>query len=447
VQVQMFWSSKRRRTAGAGGWPWLVALTACGEAQTTPTASSLTLVARGPAGFGATLAAGGAVGGGSVWGAMAASAAAESREVQACEVDLDTDAPASGDCREQCKGRACPLQADRFVHLWHPVSPQEEHCFATGVEPDDGIQLRCAEGELNLPLPPALTVSGSSVQRWRFGVDPGISPVLAVAAPAEERAWFYPAETGSPVELVVNPLPGGFAQDVAVLRMGRDRFNSRLIAVSAEQAGQVWFFRSGFPTPEVALRIGCLGDRPGFGRQLASGDVDGDGLTDLLVADADFVTVFSGTALGMVFEQSGTSACSFASLPEDAILASMSCASGGLTSGCSDAEFGASIAVADLDGDSDGEVLIGAPRMTVGGEQRGAILVYDAEGDDAHALTETVTSDQLPNGALLGSTLAVMQARDTDVVVTGAPGMGAVFMAACFSTTPAELRPAHCGGT
>lgn len=448
MQAKMFWSSRRLSSSGAGSLSLLVALTSCGAAEDTPPPSPVTLLAQGGPGFGATLTAGGPVGGGTVWGGMPASAGVESREIQACDVNLEGDGVAVTNCVERCKGSSCPLQADRFVHLWHPTSPREEHCFATGVESEDGIiQVRCAEGEVALPVPTSVSLSNKSVQGWRFGVDPGVSPVLAVASPSEGRAWFYPAETGLPVELVVNPSPGDFAQDVAVLRMGQDRFNSRLIAVSAGQAGQVWLFRSGFPTPEIALRVGCLGDRPGFGRRLASGDVDGDGLTDLLVTDSDFVTVVSGTALGMIGEQAGGPACSLASLPEGAILASMSCASGGLTSGCSDADFGASLAVADLDGDSDGEVIIGAPRMTVAGEQRGAILVYDAEGASAHDLTETIASDQLPKGALLGSTLAVMQAPDTDVVVTGAPGMGAVFIAACFSTTPADLRPKVCDGS
>jgi hypothetical protein len=194
------------------------------------------------------------------------------------------------------------------------------------------------------------------------------------------------------------------------------------------------------------LRTGCLGDRPDFGRRMASGDVDGDGLTDLLVADDEFVTIFSGTALAMIDEQA-TPGCSLASLPDAAILASVSCASGGLTSGCSGAEFAASIVVADLDGDSDGEVLIGAPAMTVAGERSGAILVYDAEGDAPHELTEAVTGDQLPAGARFGESLAVVRGEHTDGVIVGAPGMGAVFLAPCFSITPAELRPKVCGGS
>jgi hypothetical protein len=205
--------------------------------------------------------------------------------------------------------------------------------------------------------------------------------------------------------------------------------------------------RAGFPSIDAPLRIGCLGDREGFGRRLGSGDLDGDGLTDLLVADETSVTAFSGAALAGVLVEQETPACSLASLPADTILASVSCASGGLTSGCDDADFGASMVVADVDGDADGELLIGAPGMAVAGRQTGAVLVYDAESDDPNELTETVVDESLPVGARFGASLAIVQGKNVDALVVGAPGRGALVLAACFSITRPELRPKICGGS
>jgi hypothetical protein len=443
VQSQLSSNSKRSWNTWAGSLLIAAISAACTPEETAPT-SPLTIVARGDVGFGATLAAGGTAGTLQMLGGRASSQPGAQRIVD-CSLQFSLAGHSTPVCTEVCVGQGCGWSPEQFGHLWHPSAAEEEHCFVTGVEPSGqgGLPVRCKSSNVTLELPEWSTLTETNVGAWRLAADLGPSPLLAVASPREGRAWYYPPGTTMTVELTsgVAPPPPGFASDVVVMRLGSDRFSSRLVAISA--LDEVWLFRVGFPEPETSIRIGCLGQRPGFGKRLTSGDVDGDGYADLVVADAEFVTVFSGGALAMMGEQDSP-ACALSSLPAAGILASVSCASGGLTSGCVDAEFGASLAVADLDGDLDGELLVGAPEMTVAGERRGAVLIYDAEGLEPHALTESVTSDSLPPGARFGATLAVVPGQHTDAIVVGAPAAGEVYLATCFSLTSAELRPKLC---
>lgn len=421
------------------------AVGACGDTasnEVTPTANPTLRIVSSGSGFGELLAAGGKVGTATVWGSVRASRAAD-RLTQTCTLSLDTVNPKVS-CDDYCSGADCPSPVAEFVHMVDPTSVSG-HCFAVGID-DGAVRLDCNGEPRTLPLPDSL--GDTAPTSWHFAADPGVSPLLAVADPDAGRVWYYSAEFDGAIELSLDgELPAGFGASVAVARMGSDRFHSRIVAVSAPEAGEVWLFRAGFPSIDQPFRLGCLGSRPGFGRRMASGDVDGDSVTDLIIADDEFVTVFSGAALGVVLVVQDRPQCSLGSLPEDAIIASVSCASGGLTSGCSDAEFGASITVADLDGDADGELLVGAPALRVGDEQSGAVLVYDAEEDTKSELTETLLDTTLAGGARFGATLGVVQGKDIDAVVVGAPGDGAIFLAPCFSITRPELRPKICGGS
>lgn len=444
VEPQLSWVSKRRWALGAGLFGGWVGLAGCGsEADSSSSPPTVFLITEGGEGLGQVFAAGGEVGTATVWSASG------SDRVERCELALDK-ATVAPECEKYCSGSSCPSSAATSVHLLEPRGDDEsDHCFTVGVEAneDGSVRLECSDGHQDLPLPDGLDVGSSGVASWRFASEPGVAPLLAVAAPKLGRVWYYAESVTKAIEVTLgtDDLPAGFGSEVAVLRFGPDRFNSRLLAVSAPDAGQVWLFRAGFPTIDEPFRVGCLGERPGFGRRLASGDVDGDGLTDLLVADESYVTVFSGAALGIVLEQPSGFDCSLAALPSQAILASVSCASGGLTSGCADSDFGATMTVADLDGDSDGELIVGAPKMKVSGKRSGAVLIYDAEGKTSSALSESVVDSDLPEGARFGAAVGVVLGKNTDQLVIGAPGNGSIFLAPCFSSTPAELRPKLCG--
>jgi hypothetical protein len=101
--------------------------------------------------------------------------------------------------------------------------------------------------------------------------------------------------------------------------------------------------------------------------------------------------------------------------------------------------------VADLDGDGDGEIVVGAPGMEVADKPSvGAVLIYDAEGSEPHVLTEQLVVPTLSAEARFGTALGVAFGRHSDHLVVGAPGIGQLAVASCFRLTPAELRPAWC---
>jgi hypothetical protein len=336
-----------------------------------------------------------------------------------------------------------------------PRSSEElELCFVAGIgtkgSADGGLLTRCTDSvEYILPVPDSLqSALDRALEDERGNVvelasDRDREPAVIAGWPAQQAAWFYPPRSDEPAELIP---PGSdpdesYGATVAVARVDE----ARILAVGAPEQGHVWLFRSD-PEEEAATLtpFGCLGGPPDFGRALAVGpvnDADGD---ELIVADATNVSVFDARALERLAGDS-VGDCSLASLPEGALLTSFGCASVAALGGCGDTDFGAALAVGDLDGDGDGEVVVGAPRMEVRGERRaGAILLFDVEGDDPHELWEAKYLSSAEVDDQLGHSIATPRIEGRHVIAAGGPGNGKVALFYCNSRLPADLAGARC---
>lgn len=330
-------------------------------------------------------------------------------------------------------------------------SEEKELCFALGlgsVTGNDGIVVRCSDkSEHVLQVPSGILEAGfepfledQPVEPIVLGADREPLPFLLAALADERRAWFYPPERLVPIELSLpGTAPPSFGSTLAVLF---ETDETRLFAVGAPEEGQVWLFRADESSVQP---IGCLGPLPGFGRVLAAGRVTaGDEVDDLVVSDDTNVTVFDGSALS-VLEETESTDCSLGGLVEGAVITSFGCGSSGATRGCETAEFGAALAVGDLDADGDGEVLVGAPGMIARDKtDAGAVLVFDAEGSRPFQYTEIKFLSSADDGDRLGGSLAAANLGDRHLLVAGAPGNGKTVLFYCSGLTAEGERGKRC---
>jgi hypothetical protein len=312
-----------------------------------------------------------------------------------------------------------------------------QYCFVVGAGKAEGfteygLYGRCSGGtEYTLDVPASvlkrvikdelIDQEEAAQATIRLAADKDEAAALIAGAKEQGLGWYYRPLSSEPVEL---RSPGkadvSFGASEAVLRFesGNEK-GERLAIIGAPDAGHVWIFSGdGEGRP-----LGCLGGISGFGRALATGHVDKDDIDDLVIADDTSVTVISGAALrGLTPNDDIT--CSMAVLPEGAIIASFGCGSGGAVTGCP-GRFGESLDVGDIDGDGDGEVLVGASGVTVRGTKNaGAVLVYDAEGDSPEELSDILYVGSREDGDRLGSTVVAAPIEGRDVVVAGIPGSG-----------------------
>jgi hypothetical protein len=342
-----------------------------------------------------------------------------------------------------------------------PSSTPEDLCFVDGAGPagekgDIGVAVRCTDAvEYALPIPSnvksllSFSLENNQPTAFRFGADRGPDPALLASADEETSVWYYPPLSRSFVALP-NPADarGRWAKASRTLAIARVGGDARLLAIGSPDKGSVRLFAA--PDGATPSYIGCLGGTQSFGRALATGPVEKGDTDDLVISDADLVYVFDGKKLAALPPASGAD-CSLGSLPEGSLITSFTCGSTKNISDCPTSDFGAALAVGDLDGDGDGEVVVGAPSMTVRHKSRaGAVLIYDVETGtakdpanlydlkDIAFLSSAETDDQL------GLSLALPNLGDRQLLVAGAPGGGKAALFYCPSFLPADLAGARC---
>jgi hypothetical protein len=339
-------------------------------------------------------------------------------------------------------------------------SSTSDLCFVDGAgvaSGKQGLVVRCFDDvEYALPVPdPVASLLTDAVERRQptpffFAVTQGEDPALLATAREETAVWFYPPLSQRFVD-VSNPADprGRWDKDrertLAVARVGE----SRLLAVGEPGAGTVRLFHAdGDSAPAY---VGCLGGSAGFGRSLTAGRVTaGDRDDELVVADDALVFVFDGEKLASLPPTENTD-CSLGALPEGALITSFGCGATKNISDCESSEFGAALAVGDLDGDGDGEVVVGAPSMTVRHTARaGALVIYDVEPPTGtnprqlHDFLDIAFLSSAEQDDQLGRSIALPDLGTHQLLVAGAPGGGKAALFYCPSFLPAELAGGRC---
>jgi hypothetical protein len=338
-----------------------------------------------------------------------------------------------------------------------------ELCFVDGggsAADDTGVAVRCKDDtEYALEVPSVVrsqldySIKNDQPMPFRFGADHGPDPAFLATADEETAVWYYPSLSRHFVE-IPNPADAkgrwgkSGTQLLRTLSVARIGPESRLLAVGTPSEGAVRLF---FAEDGVAPRyVGCLGGTPGFGRAFAAGPVvAGDQDDELVISDQSIVYVFDAAKLATLPPTADT-ACSLGALPEGSLVTSFTCGSTKNISDCESSEFGAALAVGDLDGDGDGEVVVGAPSMTVRHVSRaGALIIYDVEppktaNDHLYDFKDIAFLSSADQDDQLGRSIALPDLGDRQLLVAGAPGGGKVALFYCPSFLPANLAGSRC---
>ena len=253
---------------------------------------------------------------------------------------------------------------------------------------------------------------------------------------ADNAAYFYPEITAAskPV-LVGRPLKANhFGASVA---MGTAA--GMFFAVGAPSDGHVYVYEPDPDKTKPAVHFGCAGDGVApSGDVIATGDVDGRGADDLLVAQGSGASRVVQVYLGEDRPKTAlTDDCSASWAPSSMVLR---CEETGGASGCATADFARSIAVGDLDGDGAAEVAVGAPGASAEG-QGGSGVVFLYTPSKSNAVADVRYLGKPEGGAAFGATVTIGRVGTQDTLAAAAAGKGAAYVLWCTNLPGAPTGP------
>lgn len=268
-----------------------------------------------------------------------------------------------------------------------------------------------------------------------FATSPEAQQPLAVAVPDASATWYYANATAAPILLPALPNGEAIGRSLAVLPTD---FGHLVLGGSASAEDTLWVYR--MATSEAPALAGCVTGAAKFGRLLAIGNFDGDSIADVAIADAQGVSLISGSSLTTLAGGSGSCAAAD-SLPQ---LGRLGCAQTRGVDGCAGTTFATSLAAANLDATGPDELIIGAPYASVGGESAAGAAVIYANGTGSWQATQGLYISSASAGDLLGTSLATHNLAGAERVIAGAPGANAVMAFYCNSLTPGQAKSTRC---
>jgi hypothetical protein len=352
----------------------------------------------------------------------------------------DDDCTETGDCDEGAGS------AVAGISVWKRGMPGEAKlCRLIAASTTGSVVVVCESTSVVDPF----AVPGRAFGAAMVSVGGAPSP-LAVAligapgvGPADVGALYRLPDGAAPVEVVLpagaSPAGGRLGTELAAYAIDAQHVFVAGAAVDGHRVVVAEIFDEGAGAQSDV--IACIDDPAGgFGGSLLFADLTNDGAPELIVgstADAtgrlETVRVYPGTG------RPGRGTCG----PWSAAPAELACPSvQGVD--CAASGFGGDLAAGDLDGDSNDELLVGAPFATVEGTSRaGTVFVFrgSASGPDV-ATTRALRLSSPEADDRLGTTVAVAgsllsSATPRQEPIASAPGRDA-FAAFLCSGLPGD---------
>ncbi len=335
-----------------------------------------------------------------------------------------------------------------------PSGKEVLNCYALGLgeklDNPAGILIECEDKTVfTIAVTPMLR---SEIEE---GLGNALSEVVALSSDEREEpalvagfdtfatALYYPKIDAGFVELdAPRPRGPGFGRTVNVTRVA-DR---NLAVVGAPEQDSIHLFSVEDGDAPVPAYLGCIRGGDGFARTLASGQIFDDVAAPVLaVADLEQVLLFDTAALLALDAGAEAECVPLESLPRGVEVTRVKCGETGAVQGCGASDFGASLAIGDVDGDGDGELVVGAPGMSARDvSNAGAVAYFDLEDPDDTQITDLKFIASAESGDRLGTSLAMARIESRHVVATGIPGSGRSAIFYCPSFLPARLGAGRC---